>query len=389
MPRIIYFDHAATTPLKPAVLDAMLPYFHSFFGNPSGIYSISTSNHKAMTQARHEAASFFNAKDHEIYFSASATESDNWALKGIAEANRHKGNHIITSSIEHHAVLHTCQYLETVGFEVTYLPVDESGCISLEELASAIRPSTILVSIMFANNEIGTIEPIKEIGLLCHERHIIFHTDAVQAISHCPIDVEEYHIDLLSASAHKIGGPKGVGLLYIRSGIKISSLLHGGSQERHRRAGTENLAGIIGFAKALSLIEFGKRQEELAILRDYLSERILREIPFSRLNGSTTNRLSGNVNISFQFIEGESLLIMLDQKGICASSGSACTSGSLDPSHVLLAIGRSHDEARGSLRLTIGETTTIEEIDFVVDELKQIISRLRSMSPAFCQSIKE
>lgn len=383
--QIIYMDNAATTPVRPEVLEAMLPYFTEKFGNPSSIYSISAATKKAVTDARELLAGTIHTTADNIYFTAGGSESDNWALKAAAEAYEQKGKHIITTKIEHHAILHTCEYLEQKGFEVTYLDVDENGLVDLETLENAIRPDTILISIMFANNEIGTIEPVAEIGRIAHEHGVLFHTDAVQAYTQVPIDVEAMNIDMLSASAHKIHGPKGIGFLYIRRGVKIRSFVHGGAQERRRRAGTENVPGIIGFAKAAEVAT--KNMEEITgkerKVRDYLIARIEKEIPYARLNGDREKRLPNNVNFCFRFIEGESMLIMLDGKGICASSGSACTSGSLDPSHVLLAIGLPHEIAHGSLRLSISDETTTEEADFVVDELKKIIERLRSMSPLY------
>ena len=383
--QIIYMDNAATTPVRPEVLEAMLPYFTEKFGNPSSIYSISAATKKAVTDARELLAGTIHTTAENIYFTAGGSESDNWALKAAAEAYEQKGKHIITTKIEHHAILHTCEYLEQKGFEVTYLDVDENGLVDLETLEKAIRPDTILISIMFANNEIGTIEPVAEIGRIAHEHGVLFHTDAVQAYTQVPIDVEAMNIDMLSASAHKIHGPKGIGFLYIRRGVKIRSFVHGGAQERRRRAGTENVSGIIGFAKAAEVAT--KNMEEITgkerKVRDYLIARIEKEIPYARLNGDREKRLPNNVNFCFRFIEGESMLIMLDGKGICASSGSACTSGSLDPSHVLLAIGLPHEIAHGSLRLSISDETTTEEADFVVDELKKIIERLRSMSPLY------
>ena len=383
--QIIYMDNAATTPVRPEVLEAMLPYFTEKFGNPSSIYSISAATKKAVTDARELLAGTIHTTAENIYFTAGGSESDNWALKAAAEAYEQKGKHIITTKIEHHAILHTCEYLEQKGFEVTYLDVDENGLVDLETLEKAIRPDTILISIMFANNEIGTIEPVAEIGRIAHEHGVLFHTDAVQAYTQVPIDVEAMNIDMLSASAHKIHGPKGIGFLYIRRGVKIRSFVHGGAQERRRRAGTENVPGIIGFAKAAEVAT--KNMEEITgkerKVRDYLIARIEKEIPYARLNGDREKRLPNNVNFCFRFIEGESMLIMLDGKGICASSGSACTSGSLDPSHVLLGIGLPHEIAHGSLRLSISDETTTEEADFVVDELKKIIERLRSMSPLY------
>lgn len=387
---MIYLDNAATTRTAPEVVEAMLPYFSEYYGNPSTIYSLGASCKKAVSDARQLIADKLGCKAQEIYFTAGGSESDNWALKATAEAYAGKGKHIITSKIEHHAILHTCEYLEKNGFEVTYLDVDDKGLIRIEDLKAAIRPDTILISIMFANNEIGTIEPIAEIGAIAKEHGILFHTDAVQAFGQVPINVEEMQIDMLSASGHKLNGPKGIGFLYIRTGVKIRSFVHGGAQERSRRAGTENVPGIVGLGAAVERafrMMDEKTEKELA-LRDYLIERIEKEIPYCRLNGHRTKRLPNNVNFSFLFIEGESMLIMLDMKGICASSGSACTSGSLDPSHVLLAIGLKHEEAHGSLRLTLSEENTKEEMDAVVDELKQIISRLRDMSPLYEDFVK-
>lgn len=392
MKKLIYLDNAATTKTAQEVVDAMLPYFTEQFGNPSSVYSFAAQNKEAVTLQREKIANLIHAKTNEIYFTAGGTESDNWAIKATAEAYENKGKHIITSKIEHHAVLHTCEYLEKQrGFEVTYLDVDENGTVKLEDLKAAIRPDTILITIMYANNEIGTIQPIKEIGEIAHEHGILFHTDAVQAFGQIPIDVEECHIDMLSASGHKLNGPKGIGILYIRTGVKIRSFVHGGSQERKRRAGTENVPGIIGLGKAVERAErtMEERSRKESELRDYLIERIEQEIPYAKLNGDRQNRLPNNVNFSFRFIEGESLLIMLDMKGICASSGSACTSGSLDPSHVLLAIGLPHEIAHGSLRMTLGEDTTKEELDFVVESLKEIVANLRSMSPLYEDFIKK
>ena len=389
--KIIYMDNAATTTVKPEVLEAMLPYFTEKFGNPSSIYSISSENKKAITDARDLLAKSINTTAENIYFTAGGSESDNWALKATAEAYESKGKHIITTKIEHHAILHTCEYLEKKGFEVTYLDVDENGLVKLDELEKAIRPDTILISVMFANNEIGTIQPIVEIGKIAHEHGVLFHTDAVQAYTQVPIDVDAMNIDMMSTSGHKINGPKGIGFLYIRRGVKIRSFVHGGAQERRRRAGTENVTGIIGFAKAAEIAtgNMKERTEAEIAVRDHLIERIEKEIPYAKLNGDRTKRLPNNVNFSFQFIEGESMLIMLDGKGICASSGSACTSGSLDPSHVLLAIGLPHEIAHGSLRLTISDETTMEDADFVVDNLKQIVERLRNMSPLYEDFIKK
>ena len=382
---MIYLDNAATTRTAPEVVEAMLPYLTEQYGNPSAIYSLGSAGKKAINEARRTIAAAIGAKPEEIYFTAGGTEADNWALKAAAECCAGKGRHIITTKIEHHAVLHACGYLEKNGYEVTYLDVDRDGILDPESLKEAIRPDTVLISVMFANNEIGTIQPIREIGAIARERGILFHTDAVQAFGQIPIDVEEMHIDMLSASAHKLNGPKGTGMLYIRSGLKIRSFIHGGAQEKGVRAGTENVPGIVGFAaavrRALSRMEekAGRERE----LRDYLIRRIEGEIPYCRLNGHREKRLPGNVNISFRFIEGESLLIMLDMRGVCASSGSACTSGSLDPSHVLLAIGLEHEEAHGSLRMTLSEENTQEELDEVVGHLAEIVQRLRDMSPLY------
>ncbi len=391
MKKIIYLDNAATTRTRPEVAEAMLPYFTEFYGNPSSVYDFSTPAKKAVQEAREIIAGSIGAQAREIYFTGCGTEADNWALKATADAYREKGNHIITSKIEHHAILHTCEYLEKHGFEVTYLDVDENGVVKLEQLKKMIRPTTILISIMFANNEIGTIQPIREIGEIAREHDILFHTDAVQAYGHLPIDVDALHIDMMSASGHKINGPKGVGFLYIRTGVKIRSFMHGGAQERKRRAGTENVPGIVGFGKAaqLAMPAMEERARCEGELRDYLMDRIMEEIPYTRINGDRTNRLPNNANFAFQFIEGESLLIMLDSKGICGSSGSACTSGSLDPSHVLLAIGLPHEIAHGSLRLTLSEENTKEEMDFVVDSIKEIVQGLRNMSPLYEDFMKK
>lgn len=391
MDKKIYLDNAATTATRPEVVEAMLPYFTEKFGNPSSVYEFASQNKKVVDEAREEIAKAINAKSNEIYFTGGGSESDNWALIGTAEAYKAKGNHIITSKIEHHAILHTLEYLEKNGFEVTYVNVDENGTIKLDELKAAIRPTTILITVMFANNEIGTIQPIKEIGEIAKANNIIFHTDAVQAFAHVEIDVDELSIDMLSASAHKINGPKGIGFLYIRKGLKLRSFIHGGQQERGRRAGTENVPGIVGFSKAVEIAmnTLQERQKKELELRDYLIERVLNEVPYVRLNGHRTNRLPNNVNFSFQFIEGESLLIMLDMKNICGSSGSACTSGSLDPSHVLLSIGLPHEEAHGSLRLSLSEDNTKEELDYVVENIKEIVGKLRSMSPLYEDFIKK
>ncbi|NLK76733.1 MAG: cysteine desulfurase NifS [Clostridiales bacterium] len=391
MGKMIYLDNAATTRTAPEVVEAMLPYFTEFYGNASTVYEFGGKSKEAIAKARETIANAIGAKDNEIYFTAGGSESDNWALKATAEAYKSKGKHIITSKIEHHAILHTCQWLEQQGYEVTYLDVDENGLVKLDELKKAIRPDTILISIMFANNEIGTIEPIAEIGKIAKEHDILFHTDAVQAFGQVPINVDEMNIDMLSTSGHKLNGPKGIGFLYIRKGVKIRSFVHGGAQERKRRAGTENVPGIVGFGKAVELAvsTMKERTDKEIELRDYLIDRVLKEVPFTRVNGDRKNRLPNNINFCFQFIEGESLLIMLDMKGICGSSGSACTSGSLDPSHVLLAIGLPHEIAHGSLRLTLGADTTKEDIDYTIDAIKDIVAQLREMSPLYEDYIKK
>ncbi len=391
MDRFLYMDNAATTKTAPEVVEAMLPYFTERFANPSSVYRFASDNKEAVSRQRDRIAETLGAKSNEIYFTAGGSESDNWALKAAAEAYGSQGNHIITTQIEHHAILHAAEYLEKNGFEITYLGVDENGKISLDELKAAIRPTTILISVMYANNEIGTIQPIREIGRIAEEHGILFHTDAVQAYGQLPIDVDECRIDMLSASGHKLNGPKGIGFLYIRKGVKIRSFIHGGAQERRRRAGTENVPGIIGMGAAAKRA-YETREERVrkeVEVRDYLIDRVLSEIPYSRLNGHRTDRLPNNANFCFRFIEGESLLIMLDGKGICASSGSACTSGSLDPSHVLLAIGLPHEIAHGSLRLTINEEITKDDIDYVVECLKEIIGRLRDMSPLYEDFVKK
>lgn len=390
MNKLIYLDHAATTAARPEVVDAMLPYFTERFGNPSSIYGFAAKNKEAISKSRDIIANALGAKSEEIYFTGSGSEADNWALKATAEAYKNKGKHIITSKIEHHAILHTCDYLESQGYEITYLDVDDKGLVRLDELKSAIREDTILVSVMFANNEIGTIEPVAEIGKIAHEYGALFHTDAVQAFGQVPINVDEMNIDMLSASGHKLNGPKGVGFLYIRKGLRLRSFIHGGQQERGRRAGTENVPGIIGLGKAteLAIASMDERIKKETELRDYLIRRLTTEIPYTRLNGHESKRLPNNVNVSFQFVEGESILIMLDMAGICASSGSACTSGSLDPSHVLLAIGLPHEIAHGSLRLTLGYENTKEELDYVADNVKRIIENLRNMSPLYEDFIK-
>ena len=387
----IYLDNAATTKTSQEVVDAMLPYFTENYGNASSIYEVGQRSKEAITTAREDIAKVLGAKTEEIYFTAGGSEADNWALKAAFEAYSKKGNHIITTKIEHHAILHTCEYLEKKGAEITYLDVDENGLVNLDELQKAIRPETILISIMFANNEIGTIEPVKEIGMIAKEHGVLFHSDAVQAFGQVPIDVDEMNIDMLSSSAHKINGPKGIGFLYIRKGVKIRSFVHGGAQERKRRAGTENVPGIVGYGaaaeRAVNTME--ERTAKEIQLRDYLISRLTSEIPYVKLNGDPVKRLPNNVNVSFQFIEGESLLLMLDSYGICGSSGSACTSGSLDPSHVLLAIGLPHEIAHGSLRLTLSEETTKEDLDYTVEKLKEIVQNLRNMSPLYEDFVKK
>ena len=388
---MIYLDNAATTKVNPEVLSEMLPYFTEHYGNPSALYSFAGETAKAVAEARERVAKVIGANAEEIYFTGGGSESDNWALKATAEAYGKKGKHIITSKIEHHAILHTAEWLEKQGYEVTYVDVDENGTIRLDELEAAIRPDTILISVMAANNEIGTIQPLKEIGAIARKHGVLFHTDAVQAFAHIPLNVDEMNIDMLSASGHKINGPKGIGIMYIRKGVQIRSFIHGGAQERQRRAGTHNVPGIVGIGKAaeISARNMEKNNEQERKLRDHLIQRVLEEIPYSRLNGDPQKRLPNNANFCFRFIEGESMLILLDQAGICGSSGSACTSGSLDPSHVLLAIGLPHEIAHGSLRLTLSEETTLEEIDYTVDTLKKIIERLRSMSPLYEDFMKK
>ncbi len=391
MEHTIYLDNAATTKTSKEVVEVMLPYFTTYYGNPSSVYAFAGESKKAIEHTRRVIADSLGADASEIYFTGGGTESDNWALKEVAHAYSNKGKHIITSKIEHHAILHTCQQLEREGYEVTYLDVDEYGMVLAETVKEAIRPDTILISIMFANNEIGTVQPIKEIGNIAKEHKIFFHTDAVQAYGHVPIQVDEYHIDLLSASGHKLNGPKGVGMLYIRKGNRMRSFIHGGAQERSRRAGTQNVPGIVGFGKAVeqAMESMDVRSASEMVCRDYLIEQLLNKVPYCHLNGHKTIRLSNNVNIGFQFIEGESLLIMLDMEGIMASSGSACTSGSLDPSHVLLAIGREHELAHGSLRLSVGPDNTIEEMDYVIEKIQQIVGNLRNMSPLYEDFIKK
>lgn len=379
----IYLDNAATTPVRKEVVEAMLPYFTENFGNPSSVYHIAQINKKAVDESRETIAKYLGTQTNEIFFTSGGSESDNWAIKGIADAYKNKGNHIITTKVEHHAVLHTCEFLEKNGYEVTYLDVDDQGRVDPKAVEAAIKENTILISIMYANNEIGTIMPIKEIGAIAKAHNIIFHTDAVQAVGQVKIDVKEQNIDLLSLSAHKINGPKGMGVLYIRRGLKITNLIHGGGQERGRRAGTENVAGIVGLAKAMELTytDFDAKIEKMTKLRDKLIEGLMSKIPYCRLNGHKTMRLANNVNIGVEFVEGESLLLLLDMTGIAASSGSACTSGSLDPSHVLLALGIPHEKAHGSIRFTLGINNTEEEIDKVIEAMPPIVQRMRDMSP--------
>lgn len=385
MPTKYYFDNAATTPVREEVLQEILPYFREYYGNASSIYSIAKESKKALEAARAKVAAAIGATPDEIYFTAGGSESDNMALRGVVNASKKEKKHIITTKIEHHAILHTAEFLETKGVDVTYLNVDEFGKISLEELENAICPETVLISVMFANNEIGTIQPIAEIGEIAKKHGVLFHTDAVQAVGHVPIDVEKLQVDLLSMSGHKLGAPKGIGAIYIRKGTRISPLIFGGAQEKKLRAGTENIAGIVGLGKAaeLAVAEMEETTKKLIALRDKLIHGILESIPDSRLNGHLTDRLPGNCNISFSYIEGESLLLLLDALGIAASSGSACTSGSLDPSHVLMAIGLPHEIAHGSLRLTIDRENTEEQVDFILEKLPGLVQRLRDMSPVY------
>ena len=390
MGKLIYMDHAATTAVRSEVLDAMLPYFTEKYGNPSSVYTFASRNKDVINVSRDIIADSIGAKPEEIFFTGGGSESDNWALKAAAEAFSEKGRHIITTKIEHHAILHTCQYLEKQGFDVTYLDVDEKGMVDTGRLEASIRPDTILISVMTANNEIGTIEPVSRIGAIAHEHGILFHTDAVQAYGQIPLDVNAMNIDMLSCSGHKLNGPKGVGFLYVRSGVKIGSFIHGGQQERGRRAGTENVPGIVGMGKAaeLAVLSMNERMGRETEIRDHMIRRIIAEIPYSRLNGHESERLPNNINISFQFVEGETILIMLDMAGICASAGSACTSGSVDPSHVLTAIGLPKEISHGAVRLTLGYENIMEEGDFVVDNLKRIVENLRNMSPAYQDFIK-
>lgn len=385
MAKNIYMDNSATTPVKIQVLEEMLPYYSEKYGNPSSVYSLGSASKVAVENSRTKVAKALGAQSKEIYFTGSGSESDNWAIKGVAYNHRKRGNHIITTKIEHHAILHTCEYLEKQGFEVTYLDVDEFGMINLEDLENAITDKTILISIIFANNEIGTIQPIKEIGEIAKKHNVLFHTDAVQAIGHIKIDVNELNIDLLSLSAHKFYGPKGIGALYIKQGVRLDPLISGGGQERNKRAGTENVPSIVGLGKAIELAyeNIEEHNDKLINLRERLINKIETTIPYVKLNGHRTERLPGNVNFCFEFIEGESLLLSLDLVGIAGSSGSACTSGTLDPSHVLLAIGLPHEIAHGSLRLSLGDFNTVEEIDYVVKELAEIVERLREMSPLY------
>jgi cysteine desulfurase len=389
--RTIYMDHSATTFVKPEVLEAMIPYFTEHFGNPSSIYGIARDSKKAIDVARLQTAKALGADPYEIYFTSGGSESDNWAIKGVALANRKRGNHIITTQIEHHAVLHTCQFLEKEGFEVTYLPVDQYGLVDSSELEKAITDKTILISVMYANNEIGTIEPVVELGAIARKHKVYFHTDAVQAIGNVPMDVKGQNIDLLSLSAHKFYGPKGIGVLYIRKGVRIENLIHGGGQERRRRAGTENIAGIVGLGKAIEMatLDINRHNAKIRSMRDRLIKGVLEKIPNTRLNGHPEKRLPGNFNVSFEFIEGESMLLWLDDEGICASTGSACTSGSLEPSHVLLATGLPVEISHGSLRLSLGDANTEEDVDFVLEVLPKVVKKLRDMSPLYQKNGKE
>jgi cysteine desulfurase len=384
-------DHSATTFVKPEVANAMIPYFTEYFGNPSSIYSIARESKKAIDVARVQTAKALGADPDEIYFTSGGSESDNWAIKGVAFANRKRGNHIITSQIEHHAVLHACQYLEKEGFEVTYLPVDQYGLVDPAVLEKAITEKTILITIMYANNEIGTIEPIAELGAIARKHKVYFHTDAVQAIGSVSIDVKAQNIDLLSLSAHKFYGPKGTGALFIKKGVRIDNLIHGGGQERRRRAGTENIAGIVGMGKAIEMAtaDIPGHAAKIRAMRDRLIKGVLSTISHTRLNGHPEKRLAGNFNVSFEFIEGESMLLWLDDEGICASTGSACTSGSLEPSHVLLATGLPVEISHGSLRLTLGDANTEKDVDFVLEVLPKVVKKLRDMSPLFVKSGKE
>lgn len=380
--KIVYMDHAATTYAAPEVVEAMLPYFSEKFGNPSSVYGIGQENKAAVDEARAKVAAAINAEPNEIYFTAGGTESDNWALKGVAFANIRKGKHIITTAVEHHAVLHAAEWLQSQGFEVTYLPVDQYGMVSPADVEKAIRPDTILISVMYANNEVGTIQPIAEIGAIARAHGIYFHTDAVQAVGHVPIDVKAEHIDMLSLSGHKFYGPKGIGVLYIRRGVRIQNLLHGGAQESRHRAGTENVAGIVGLGAAIerAVAAMPEESARLTAMRDHMIRELLK-IPASHLNGHPTQRLPNNVNITFEYIEGEGILLLLNMFGICASTGSACNSASLEPSHVLTAMGVPHEIAHGSVRLTLGERNTEEDVSYVLEKLPEVVGKLRSMSP--------
>ena len=391
MEKRIYVDNAATTKVAPEVLEAMLPYFTENYGNPSSIYQEGRTAKTAIEKAREQVATAIGAQPKEIYFTGSGSEADNWAIRSVAKSLKNKGNHIITTAVEHHAVLHTCKDLEKQGFEVTYLPVDKLGRVSPEAVKAAIKDTTILITVMYANNEIGTIMPIREIGEIAHEAGVIFHTDAVQAVGMVPIDVTKDHIDMLSMTGHKFHGPKGSGALYVRSGVKLTSFITGGAQERNRRAGTENVPGIVGLGKAIEMAtaDIPKKAAYLTHLRDTYIKRVLELVPYAWLNGDPVNRLPGNANISFSFIEGEGLLLFLDMKGISASSGSACTSGSLDPSHVLLAIGLKHEEAHGSLRTTFDTENTIEDMETIAQAVKETVERLRGMSPLYEKFLKE
>ncbi len=389
--KTIYLDHAATTPMHPEVIDAMTEVMKNTYGNASSVYHVGQDAKAMLEEARNSVAKSLNCLPAEVYFTGCGSEADNWAIKGYAMANRQKGNHIITTKIEHHAVLHPCEYLEKNGFEVTYLPVDETGLVSLDDVKNAIKDTTILISVMYANNEVGTIEPIAEIAKIAKEKGICMHTDAVQAVGAEAVDFQALGVDMLSLSAHKFGGPKGVGALLIRKGLRVIPFMHGGAQERSKRAGTENLAGIVGLAKALEIAvaTLPQKQAQIKNMRDYLISEIEANIPHIKFNGHREQRLANNVNFCFRYIEGESLLLMLDINGICASSGSACTSGSLDPSHVLLALGLPHEIAHGSLRLTLSANTTKEELDYTVAKLKEIVHRLRLMSPIYDMSLEE
>lgn len=386
---MIYLDNAATCPMKKGAYEKMLPYLTEQYGNPSGAYDFAKKSWEAMDTAREQIASLIGADKSEIYFTSGGTEADNWAIKGAAELLKEKGRHIITTRIEHHAVLNTCKYLEKNGYKITYLDVDEYGMIRLDRLKRAIQPDTVLISVMMANNEIGTIQPIDEIGMIAKQRNIMFHTDAVQACGHIGIDVNKSNIDMLSASAHKFGGPKGIGFLYVRQGIELPAFIHGGGQEQGRRAGTGNVPSVVAMGEAAALCKKDMRQHITYVtrLREYTIQRILKEVPFVRLNGHRMRRLPGNMNFSFQFVEGQELLAMLDMKGICASTGSACSTGSAEPSHVLMSIGLTEELAHGSLRLTISEDTTKRELDIAIDEIKKILFKLREMSAEYMEII--